>query len=121
MAPTTSILTGILMIPLALAQTPTTTTSASDVQTLYGLCGGLAAFPTPFTKTLCEPSASCYSANSFYWHCLPALTTSTTATTTTTPYVPPTTIMTTTTTGRTNGLLETLHVFDQNPYFAQCL
>ncbi|KAF3097297.1 hypothetical protein TWF102_003959 [Orbilia oligospora] len=84
-------LAGALMLSLALAQSTTTTnTRPSDVQTLYGLCGGLAAFPTPFTRTLCEDGATCNRPNSFYWQCVPAPRT-TPPTTATSEYAPKTT------------------------------
>ncbi|KAK6530556.1 hypothetical protein TWF281_007399 [Arthrobotrys megalospora] len=90
------VLTAILMSPVAFGQTATTTPRPSNVQTLWGLCGGLAAFPTPFTRTLCEPSATCNRPNSFYWQCIPAPRT--TAPTTTSADIPLTTTGATTTT-----------------------
>ncbi|KAF3206812.1 hypothetical protein TWF191_008225 [Orbilia oligospora] len=129
---------GALMLSLALAQSTTTTnTRPSDVQTLYGLCGGLAAFPTPFTRTLCEDGATCNRPNSFYWQCVPAPRT-TPPTTTTSEYAPKTTttlVVTTTTSrlqsrfGQCGGIAwpgpqacsSGLTCSTANAYFAQCL
>ncbi|KAF3208928.1 hypothetical protein TWF106_011137 [Orbilia oligospora] len=126
------------MLSLALAQSTTTTnTRPSDVQTLYGLCGGLAAFPTPFTRTLCEDGATCNRPNSFYWQCVPAPRT-TPPTTTTSEYAPKTTttlVVTTTTSrlqsrfGQCGGIAwpgpqacsSGLTCSTANAYFAQCL
>ncbi|KAF3177357.1 hypothetical protein TWF788_007788 [Orbilia oligospora] len=131
-------LAGALMLSLALAQSTTTTnTRPSDVQTLYGLCGGLAAFPTPFTRTLCEDGATCNRPNSFYWQCVPAPRT-TPPTTTTSEYAPKTTaalVVTTTTSrlqsrfGQCGGIAwpgpqacsSGLTCSTANAYFAQCL
>ncbi|KAF3309233.1 hypothetical protein TWF173_011315 [Orbilia oligospora] len=131
-------LAGALMLSLALAQSTTTTnTRPSDVQTLYGLCGGLAAFPTPFTRTLCEDGATCNRPNSFYWQCVPAPRT-TPSMTTTSEYAPKTTttpVVTTTTSrlqsrfGQCGGIAwpgpqacsSGLTCSTANAYFAQCL
>ncbi|KAF3097296.1 hypothetical protein TWF102_003959 [Orbilia oligospora] len=131
-------LAGALMLSLALAQSTTTTnTRPSDVQTLYGLCGGLAAFPTPFTRTLCEDGATCNRPNSFYWQCVPAPRT-TPPTTATSEYAPKTTTtpaVTTTTSrlqsrfGQCGGIAwpgpqacsSGLTCSTANAYFAQCL
>ncbi|KAK6497867.1 hypothetical protein TWF481_012266 [Arthrobotrys musiformis] len=98
MAPIETVFAGALVLSTVLAQSTTTTSRPSDVQTLWGLCGGLAAFPTPFTCTLCEDGATCDRPNSFYWQCIPAPKT-TPPTATTSDYVAPTTttaILTTT-------------------------
>ncbi|EPS43742.1 hypothetical protein H072_2260 [Dactylellina haptotyla CBS 200.50] len=101
MAPTTFILSGVLMLPLVLSATTTTKSLPSNVQTLWGLCGGLCAVPTPFTRTICEEGATCVIENEYYWQCLPATPTApSTFSTATSPVTTTATTTTTTTTSR---------------------
>ncbi|EPS36067.1 hypothetical protein H072_10490 [Dactylellina haptotyla CBS 200.50] len=106
MAPIQNILLGVLMIPLAFAQSTTTASLPSNVQSLWGMCGGLAAYPTPFTKTLCESGATCNHGNQWLWQCIPATMTFPTSASSTPPVYPTTT---TTKSSTTRSTTTTLH------------
>ncbi|KAK6542050.1 hypothetical protein TWF694_007822 [Orbilia ellipsospora] len=85
----------------------TTRSLASNIQTAYGICGGLVVNPCCWPQTICDVGLTCTPANSYYWICLPtafpnsstslpATTTSetpvqTTLVTTTKPSYPPST------------------------------
>ncbi|KAK6345602.1 hypothetical protein TWF718_007512 [Orbilia javanica] len=102
----------LMMVPFSSAQTTTTRTTTaslpSNVQTLWGVCGGDGAPTSPWTKTVCESGSWCTKPNTYLHQCVPlslSPTATTTAIITTTPPITTTTWPLQTKYGKCGGIL----------------